>query len=326
MANELRAYYNGSATLYAIIRRASDMYVWNGSAFAAWSDGSIGSYDIPLTSQGGDAYSANFPSGITTSGIYYVDYYVQAGGSPATSDYRLPSGESINWTGTSAEAGGPGGGVSTITLETAREWVQYFARNVAGDTTTYSATNIDRAIAAVLDDFVHYTKCTQTTATVTLTEDDDDLPAFPTGMRPEWVRRAYIAGEGELETIPHADLLQKQIDDSDTGLPEFIAFTSATTGKVFPTPDDGYTLTLVYVSPPTSFTPGTGSPGSVTFNVPDHYLRNILTYGATAMLQHAQPEHAYASETWQKYLVYRNSLRGLGGTGAKIAAREGATF
>lgn len=78
------------ATLYAIVRNRSDGQVWNGSAFEAWSDGSIGTYDVPLTDHGGDYYSVTFPGGITLDGtLYDVGVYKQAGGSPAITDIML---------------------------------------------------------------------------------------------------------------------------------------------------------------------------------------------------------------------------------------------
>jgi hypothetical protein len=100
MANELKASYNASATVYGVIRRISDGYVWNGSTFAAWVDGSIGNYDIPLVSQGGDFYAANWPSAMA-AGSYRVFYYVQAGASPAITDTLLDS-ENRTWNGETA--------------------------------------------------------------------------------------------------------------------------------------------------------------------------------------------------------------------------------
>ena len=97
MANELDLTYNGTATIYAVVRRISDGYVWNGSAFEAWVDGSIATYDVPLTSLGGDYYAVDFPSGIG-AGSYRVSYYKQAGGSPDTTDLWLET-EELYWNG-----------------------------------------------------------------------------------------------------------------------------------------------------------------------------------------------------------------------------------
>jgi hypothetical protein len=100
MANELKANYNGSANLYAIIRNRATSYVWNGTSFVAWADADIASYDVALTSRGGDLYSASMPAAVS-EGDYFVDYYKREGATPATTDLRL-SGESLHWTGTAA--------------------------------------------------------------------------------------------------------------------------------------------------------------------------------------------------------------------------------
>lgn len=100
MALELIVSYDASATVYAVIRRQSDQYVWNtaSSAFAVWADGSITDYDVALATQGGDVYAANFPSGIG-SGEYVISYYAQTGASPAITDPLIGS-ESGYWNGT----------------------------------------------------------------------------------------------------------------------------------------------------------------------------------------------------------------------------------
>jgi len=109
MANELRTSYQGdSNTIYAIIRRQSDSYVYNGTTFATWADGSIATYDIPLTARGGDLYSADFPAGIAAEN-YTISYYLQAGGTPAITDTLITS-ESKRWNGDTL------GSTSTVSL------------------------------------------------------------------------------------------------------------------------------------------------------------------------------------------------------------------
>ena len=68
MANELFISYPASATLYAVIRRASDFMVWDAAhaAWATWADGSLSDYAIPLTNHGGDAYAADCPAAIAS--------------------------------------------------------------------------------------------------------------------------------------------------------------------------------------------------------------------------------------------------------------------
>jgi len=101
MADELRLTYQGAAaTLYAVVRRTSDQYAWDNtaSAWEAWADGSIGDYDLPLTDQGGDLYTADFPSTIASGSVVRIMYYIQAGASPAITDLAIRS-EEYRWTG-----------------------------------------------------------------------------------------------------------------------------------------------------------------------------------------------------------------------------------
>jgi hypothetical protein len=98
LANELDISYPYTATLYAVIRKVSDGTVWNGTAFVTFVNGDIASYDVALTSQGGDYYAANMPAAIT-AGTYRIQYYDQAGGTPAITDEQLDS-ETFYWDGT----------------------------------------------------------------------------------------------------------------------------------------------------------------------------------------------------------------------------------
>ena len=94
MSNELNVTFpTAGASLYAILRRVSDGQVWDAgsAAFEAWADGSIGDYDIPLTSQGGDLYAADLPAAIPLATRLRVLYYEMAGASPATADLVIQS-------------------------------------------------------------------------------------------------------------------------------------------------------------------------------------------------------------------------------------------
>ena len=106
MSRELHCSFPGdSANLYAQIRRPSDGFVWNGSAFAAWADGSVADYDIALTARGGDHYDADFPTAITGAATYVIRYYERAGATPAITDTLLRT-ERLYWNGTAASEPG----------------------------------------------------------------------------------------------------------------------------------------------------------------------------------------------------------------------------
>lgn len=101
MANELQTRYAGGGTAYAIIRRKTDGYVWNGVALVAWVDGNIGTYDIPLSSLGGLLYAADLPAALVGVEDLRVYFFEQSGGSPAIDDPAM--GESYDIVAVSAE-------------------------------------------------------------------------------------------------------------------------------------------------------------------------------------------------------------------------------
>ena len=101
MANEIQASYASGSTLYAVIRnRAGEVWQVAGAAFEQWgADGhDAGDYALALTDKGGSRYVANFDEGIS-AGSYFVQWFVQAAGSPSDTD-TLVGGCEIVWTGT----------------------------------------------------------------------------------------------------------------------------------------------------------------------------------------------------------------------------------
>lgn len=102
MSNELHKTTPAPATVYAIVRRASDLAVYNGSGLETWDDAHITTYAVFLPNIGGDDFAADFPTGLDAA-RYYVSYYLQGGGTPATDDFRLPGEDTIDWRGDGAE-------------------------------------------------------------------------------------------------------------------------------------------------------------------------------------------------------------------------------
>lgn len=99
MSAYLSARYQGAgATLYAVIRRTSDWYVFNGTSLEAWANANIATYAVALTDESGDIYAVAVPTALA-AGDYAVDYYEQSGGTPAITDLRL-AGETFHWDGT----------------------------------------------------------------------------------------------------------------------------------------------------------------------------------------------------------------------------------
>jgi hypothetical protein len=102
MSNEIYATYDSGNTLYALIRRRPDDYVYDvvagSDTFEAFNAANIGNYDLPMTDDGGDYYSVDFPAGISEN-QHTTTVYLQLAGSPAVNDLPIYHGE-IEWDGT----------------------------------------------------------------------------------------------------------------------------------------------------------------------------------------------------------------------------------
>lgn len=102
MSSELElSYPTAAATIYCVIRRRSDMKVWNTttSAWATWADGSIADYDTALANQGGDIFTGDMPTAAAfLTGNLTLTYYVQAGGTPAITD-TIAGFQRVTWNG-----------------------------------------------------------------------------------------------------------------------------------------------------------------------------------------------------------------------------------
>lgn len=141
MAGEIRTRYSATgATIYRQIVRASDGYIYNGSAFAAVpTAASWSSYSSALVEQSTTQYYyGDFPS--IAAGLHNVYLYLQSGGSPATTDTLLEV-QTIDWGG-SAE--------TTVTSRLASS--SYTAPLDAAGTRTavgLASANLDIQLAAI---------------------------------------------------------------------------------------------------------------------------------------------------------------------------------
>ena len=102
MANEIRITYDPNETLYAVIFNAAGQ-VWQTTttSFVTYDDDNQANYDIALTEAGDDSgeYRGTFPGGIA-AGIYSVQGWAQAGGSPVQDDdERLGGVGTMHWDG-----------------------------------------------------------------------------------------------------------------------------------------------------------------------------------------------------------------------------------
>ena len=101
MANELFRPYSSAYTVYALARNLADGTVRDvgGAAWETWADGDRDDYIITMTDMGGDLHMGDFPTGVVVSTRVLIEYFEQAGGSPAATDMTLGWVEG-EWNGT----------------------------------------------------------------------------------------------------------------------------------------------------------------------------------------------------------------------------------
>jgi hypothetical protein len=173
-------------------------------------------------------------------------------------------------------------------ISEARTCLRVNAAN-AGDSNQYEDDAIDSAIRTVGDDLARRTDATLTATAITLTEASDVVPLVHADFREERLRSALLDGsnvqvdvvvsnggnigglvagreggwrsgqalKAELDLWSIEELSEKALAYRDvTGQPVAIAFETPVTARVFPTPDDDYSLRVRWVTPFTSWYSG----------------------------------------------------------------------
>ena len=216
-----------------------------------------------------------------------------------------------------------------MNLTDARAWVRSAVAD-GNSSSNYSDTDVDRAILAAGNFFCRVTKAIKRADTVALAEGDpefDITTPIANGFRPERLIDATLIGEvvaggpEALSVIEWPQLNAAQATDENEGTPQALAFIDGTTAEVWPTPNDDYSVRLRYWLPFTTFTPGTGSPGSVTLNIPDDYLPSVLGDGAAAELTAGHVKNKFGIAARERFLQYCKVMQGAGNLGAKVIYR-----
>jgi hypothetical protein len=101
--NEIFGKYNSGFNLDAYVFKKADDEIFDeadgGDTFEVWADGNVLNYDIPMTDQGDGFYSVDFPTAITTEGVYRIIIKLRVGANAAVGDIGLFQGE-LTWDGT----------------------------------------------------------------------------------------------------------------------------------------------------------------------------------------------------------------------------------
>jgi hypothetical protein len=178
-----------------------------------------------------------------------------------------------------------------------RDQVRRFARN-ALDSSVYPDQQIDGCLQLAGDEWVRLTRGSRVLVALTLTSGSNALPAIPADCSPDRVLQVFLLLNGQIidpefeftsyEEIQRDQYLRRGLIDPSVigtaGQPKKMAFIDRSSGIVWPTPQNAYTIELWYSQPFTSWTAG-GTPSPNAFNLSDEYLRVIARYGAPGHLQ-----------------------------------------
>ena len=200
-----------------------------------------------------------------------------------------------------------------MNLTDARTIVRQFARN-AGDSSVYTDAEIDRAILFVGNRFCRIAKPLKDSQSVTVTATTGAVALSSlTYFRPERMIDFLVTGYADpLSLVDYSEYHRRYNEGgTGTGRPEIIAMEDndgTFAAVVYPAPSTSTAAKVRYWLPFTSWTPGASGSG-VTLNLPDEVLYEILPVGPVAILQHNQPEQAYASASWRAYLEIESMMR-----------------
>ncbi len=282
-------------TLYVVLTRPSDGYVWQTTTSTAvpFVAANIANYDIALspgeTSQ--DFYYYIIPSALP-GGTWVDTVYELAGVTPSITDEILDPGRDFGWNGVSITVPTPISGVATVgDLRNILARVARFAGgNSANATGQYNTFDADTALQVALSDFIRRTHCTRKTDTFTVTEDAPgvDLSGI-TGFHTERILEVFINSDtasevSNLRVVSYSDIIEDTCGAS--GTPDRIGFYNTSgEGKLRKIPNFSGDGTVRWWPDLTAWTIGDDDAGDLAVNIPGDLARGIAATGAVCVLQ-----------------------------------------
>jgi hypothetical protein len=302
MADEMVLAFDSGNTVYGIIRRRTDQYVYNGTTFAVWNNSNITTYDVAMTDRGGDYYTSDFPVGIG-AGTYDIVYYQQVGVDPTITDEII--GSQVLDRGVVAATGTASVGTNISTVGELRTILQTFARNagiIDSGNLIYLPATADYAIQNTLNTFIDRTKCTMTTATITMAAAASTIDfSGIVGFSPYRLMRLWaVPSTGTMTGSPEIDIIDMDRIDTYrarfgdvTGHPGAIGFPlqDGTSNKTAQTADVEYTVKARHYATLVAWTPGDAGASSTVINIPGDFAREAIEIGGVMRMQGQEIEH-----------------------------------
>ena len=193
------------------------------------------------------------------------------------------------------------------TLEAARSILLNAVLHV--DNSTLGTTNQDDAIKAACNEFIVVTDCNKKVTSISLAADAKEFN--PVSTITTFEEDQFIDAEisfNPVKLVAYEMIRDRYADGAapTPGRPQWMAMRTKTKVYVYPPPKVATTLELRHRETLTSFTSGTVSPASVSLNVPDEWIHQILHTGAKWRLLAGLPGHpdaATAGQEWRALLV-----------------------
>lgn len=204
----------------------------------------------------------------------------------------------------------------------AREWLVDHARNANAEG-GYDDYRFDRAIIAACSKYRRLTGFGIQKDELTQTADETEVDfSVTTDFLAKDLKRVWVDGEPALTITSHQSVLDSRLTPAPEGwggplvyggprsplAGKLIGFITETLAELDFAWSEEKTINFTWQPPFTVWTPGqefTGpdDPLNLELNLPNDEIQDVLIYGATAVLQHTEPEHGYALESNKEFMA-----------------------
>lgn len=184
-------------------------------------------------------------------------------------------------------------------------------------TNTYPTDKQDRALQFALGIFCRKTKVSRVSLNLELAQGVNtvniqaSVPSGNAAFHPAALMLARI-GYDDVQLIDWRRMLRHYwVNSTQTKQPRLIAFETTTgVATIYPTPDQSYTLTVVYWEPLIPWTPGTTDDATTFLNIDERWIRDAIWLGAGTALVYGEVGNLWAQTGWKQFEQYMDQVKG----------------